>query len=146
MPVLIDAASELPPESVLARYTTMGAVLVVVSGGKRLEGLQSTGILVGRKDLIAAAALNYSPNTAIGRGTMVGKQETIGLITAVKPLPWARARSRAGGLEQEGALLVEATQSNVPALWKVFSSVPASELLEPLNGCRFLGTKPQQSF
>jgi hypothetical protein len=38
VPVLIDAASELPPESVLTRYTTMGADLVVVSGGKGLEG------------------------------------------------------------------------------------------------------------
>ncbi|MCI0622006.1 MAG: aminotransferase class V-fold PLP-dependent enzyme, partial [Acidobacteria bacterium] len=68
MPVLIDAASELPPESVLTRYTTMGADLVVVSGGKGLEGPQSTGILAGRKDLIEAASLNHSPNTAIGRG------------------------------------------------------------------------------
>ena len=50
-----DAASELPPESVLTRYTTMGADLVV-GGGKGLEGPQSSGILAGRKDLNEAAA------------------------------------------------------------------------------------------
>jgi L-seryl-tRNA(Ser) seleniumtransferase len=83
VPVLIDAASELPPESVLTRYTTMGADLVVVSGGKGLEGPQSTGILAGRKDLIEAATLNHSPNTAIGRGMKVGKEEIIGVITAL---------------------------------------------------------------
>ncbi len=83
MPVLIDAASELPPESVLTRYTTMGADLVVVSGGKGLEGPQSTGILAGRKDLIEAASLNHSPNTAIGRGMKVGKEEIVGVITAL---------------------------------------------------------------
>ena len=83
VPVLIDAASELPPESVLTRYTAMGADLVVVSGGKGLEGPQSTGILAGRKDLIEAASLNHSPNTAIGRGMKVGKEEIVGVITAL---------------------------------------------------------------
>jgi len=83
VPVLIDAASELPPPSVLTRYTSMGADLVVISGGKGLEGPQSAGILAGRKDLIDAAAMNHSPNTAIGRGMKVGKEEIIGLITAL---------------------------------------------------------------
>lgn len=83
VPVLVDAASELPPASVLTRYTTMGADLVVISGGKGLEGPQSTGILAGRKDLIEAAALNHSPNTAIGRGMKVGKEEIVGLVTAL---------------------------------------------------------------
>jgi seryl-tRNA(Sec) selenium transferase len=63
--------------------TTMGADLVVVSGGKGLEGPQSTGILAGRKDLIEAASLNHSPNTAIGRGMKVGKEEIIGVIIAL---------------------------------------------------------------
>lgn len=83
VPVLIDAASELPPPSVLTRYTSMGADLVVISGGKGLEGPQSAGILAGRKDLIDAATMNHSPNTAIGRGMKVGKEEIIGLITAL---------------------------------------------------------------
>ena len=83
VPVLIDAASELPPASVLTRYSGMGADLVVISGGKGLEGPQSTGILAGRRELIEAAALNHSPNTAIGRGMKVGKEEIIGLITAL---------------------------------------------------------------
>ena len=65
------------------RYTTMGADLVVVSGGKGLEGPQSTGILAGRMDLIEAASSNHSPNTAIGRGMKVGKEEIIGVITAL---------------------------------------------------------------
>jgi uncharacterized pyridoxal phosphate-dependent enzyme len=83
VPVLIDAASELPPASIMTRYTAMGADLVVISGGKGLEGPQSTGILAGRKDLIEAAALNHAPNTAIGRGMKVGKEEIVGLVTAL---------------------------------------------------------------
>ena len=40
-----------------------GADLVVYSGGKGIRGPQSTGLLVGRSDLIRAAMLNASPNT-----------------------------------------------------------------------------------
>ncbi len=83
VPVLIDAASELPPTDNLTRYTTMGADLVVISGGKGLRGPQSSGILAGRKDLIEAATLNHSPNTAIGRAMKVGKEEIVGLVAAV---------------------------------------------------------------
>lgn len=83
VPVLIDAASELPPVTSLTRYTTMGADLTVISGGKGLLGPQSTGILAGRKDLIDAAALNHSPNANIGRGMKVGKEEIVGLIVAL---------------------------------------------------------------
>jgi hypothetical protein len=38
--------------------------LVTFSGGKGLRGPQSTGLLLGRKDLIAAARLNGPPNFA----------------------------------------------------------------------------------
>jgi L-seryl-tRNA(Ser) seleniumtransferase len=83
VPVLIDAASELPPVSSLTRYSTMGADLTVISGGKGLLGPQSSGILAGRKDLIEAAVLNHSPNANIGRGMKVGKEEIVGLIAAL---------------------------------------------------------------
>jgi len=84
IPVLIDAASELPPSDIMTRYSRAGADLVVISGGKGLRGPQSSGILAGRKDLIEAATLNHSPYKAIGRGMKVGKEEIIGLVAAVR--------------------------------------------------------------
>lgn len=84
IPVLIDAASELPPADIMTRYTKAGADLVVISGGKGLRGPQSSGILAGRKDLIEAARLNHSPYKAVGRGMKVGKEEIIGLVAAVR--------------------------------------------------------------
>ena len=84
IPVLIDAASELPPPDIMTRYSKAGADLVVISGGKGLRGPQSSGILAGRKDLIAAATLNHSPYKAIGRGMKVGKEEIIGIVAAVR--------------------------------------------------------------
>ncbi len=83
VPVLIDAASELPPEGNLQRYVDMGADLVIISGGKGIRGPQSTGILAGRTDLIDAARLNAAPLENIGRGMKVGKEEMIGFIVAL---------------------------------------------------------------
>jgi len=84
VPVLVDMASDLPPWENLAKYTSAGADLVVVSGGKGLLGPQSTGILAGRRDLVEAATLSASPNDGIGRGMKVGKEEIIALIVALE--------------------------------------------------------------
>jgi L-seryl-tRNA(Ser) seleniumtransferase len=80
VPVLVDAAGELPPLSRLTRYTAMGADLVNFSGGKNICGPSSSGILAGRKDLIEAALLHASPNANIGRGQKVNREEIVGLV------------------------------------------------------------------
>ncbi|MBK5291699.1 MAG: aminotransferase class V-fold PLP-dependent enzyme [Acidobacteriia bacterium] len=84
VPTLIDAAAEIPPPETLTRFTKMGFDLVAISGGKGLLGPQATGILAGRKDLIQVASLNHSPNTGIGRGMKVGKEEIVGLVAAME--------------------------------------------------------------
>ena len=83
VPVMIDAASLLPPAANLTLYNELGADLVTYSGGKGLQGPQSTGILSGRADLIEAARTQASPNVYIGRGMKIGKEEIIGLIAAL---------------------------------------------------------------
>ncbi|MEO7295020.1 MAG: selenocysteine synthase, partial [Candidatus Limnocylindria bacterium] len=58
---------------------------VCFSGGKGLRGPQSAGLLLGRKDLIAAARLNAPPNgDAIGRGMKVNKEEILGMLAALE--------------------------------------------------------------
>jgi L-seryl-tRNA(Ser) seleniumtransferase len=84
VPVLVDAASMLPPRDNLFRYLRGGADLVIYSGGKGIRGPQSTGILAGRRDLVRAAALNASPNQAIGRAAKTSKEEIVGLVTALE--------------------------------------------------------------
>src|SRR5690242_9322600 len=51
IPVIVDAASTLPPVDHLRRWTRGGADLVVFSGGKGLRAPQDTGLLAGRTDL-----------------------------------------------------------------------------------------------
>jgi L-seryl-tRNA(Ser) seleniumtransferase len=83
VPVIVDASAMLPPAENLTRYIREGADMVTFSGGKGVCGPQSTGILVGRRDLIEAARLNASPHTGIGRPAKVCKEEVIGLLVAL---------------------------------------------------------------
>jgi L-seryl-tRNA(Ser) seleniumtransferase len=84
VPVIVDAASTLPPRENLRRFLRKGPDMVIFSGGKGVRGPQGTGILCGRKDLIAAAAANASPHQFLGRPMKVAKEEIIGLLTALE--------------------------------------------------------------
>jgi D-glucosaminate-6-phosphate ammonia-lyase len=84
IPVLVDAAATLPPADNLQRFVGDGADLVVFSGGKGIGGPQSSGILAGRADLIAAARLNASPHHSIGRPGKAAKEDIVGLIVALE--------------------------------------------------------------
>ena len=108
LPVLVDAAGELPPAGNLRAFIEAGADLVAFSGGKALRGPQSTGILCGRRDLIASVALQHLdmdeffeiwdppadfiprgelpgiPRHGIGRGFKVSREEVIGLLVALR--------------------------------------------------------------
>ena len=84
-PVFNDAAAELPPHDNLWKIVAEGFDLVAFSGGKGLRGPQASGLLVGREDLIEAAALNNNPySDTIGRGMKVGKEEIMALLKAVE--------------------------------------------------------------
>src|SRR5262245_48139293 len=108
LPVLVDAAGELPPRSNLRGIIAPGADLVVFSGGKALRGPQATGILCGRRDLVGSALLQVldmddhfelweppphliykyclpgMPRHGIGRALKVSKEQIIALLTGLK--------------------------------------------------------------
>lgn len=84
VPVIVDAAAMLPPKGNLRRYIEEGADLVVFSGGKLIQGPQSTGLLFGRKELVEAALANASPHHSIGRPHKVSKENMVGLYVALK--------------------------------------------------------------
>lgn len=108
LPVIVDAAAQLPPAANLKRFIAEGADLVAFSGGKALGGPQASGILAGRRDLVESAALQQLdhdtyfeqwnppanlidksrlagvPASGIGRVAKCGKEEIIGLLTALR--------------------------------------------------------------
>jgi D-glucosaminate-6-phosphate ammonia-lyase len=108
IPVLVDAAAQLPPRENLRHYLTEGADLVAFSGGKAIGGPQASGILAGRADLVASALMQMLdldlfadtwnppeefahlrqlrglPQHGIGRSCKVGKEEIVGLLVALE--------------------------------------------------------------
>jgi L-seryl-tRNA(Ser) seleniumtransferase len=84
VPCVNDAAADVPPISNLWNYTKMGFDMVAFSGGKGMRGPQNAGLLLGRKDLIAAATQNNSPSSdTVGRGMKVSKEQIVGMVAAV---------------------------------------------------------------
>jgi L-seryl-tRNA(Ser) seleniumtransferase len=87
VPIFMDAADGIPPVENIRLFAKMGCDLYTVSGGKGLCGPQSTGVLLGRKDLIEAALANTNPwEGAVCRPMKVGKEEIMGCLAAVEAL------------------------------------------------------------
>src|SRR5687767_5020968 len=84
VPVVMDCADRLP--LVPNPYLSRGVDLVAYSGGKIIRGPQTAGMLLGRKDLIAAAFMNSAPHHAFARMVKVSKEEIVGLVKAVELL------------------------------------------------------------
>lgn len=94
VPCFNDAAADVPPISNLWNYTKLGFDLVTFSGGKGIRGPQNAGLLLGKKELIAAAELNNSPHSdSVGRGMKVAKEQIVGMVAA---LDWFLAQSDEG--------------------------------------------------
>ena len=68
VPTLNDAAADVPPVGNLFAYTRMGFDLVTFSGGKGMQGPQSAGLLLGRRDLIHAARSTPPPTATRSAG------------------------------------------------------------------------------
>jgi L-seryl-tRNA(Ser) seleniumtransferase len=110
IPLILDASMEVPPIANLRHFIDVGADLVCVSGGKGIGGPQSSGLLYGRRDLVASALLQMldmsgacfadwnppslipkdrlagRPLHGIGRGMKVSKESVVGLLVALEEL------------------------------------------------------------
>jgi L-seryl-tRNA(Ser) seleniumtransferase len=135
VPVIVDAAAELPPRATLRRFIAEGADLVTFSGGKAIGGPQSSGILAGRADLIASVALQHQdmdvrgetwnkrqligtgaiggvPHQGLGRSLKVGREEIVGLVTALE-------RYAAGSDEEDARVWTQRLEIVAAALGEV---------------------------
>ena len=85
IPTFNDCAADVPPVENLWKYTEMGYDLVCFSGGKGIRGPQSAGLLLGKKDLIAAARLSSPPRgDTVCRTNKVNKEEILGMMIALE--------------------------------------------------------------
>ncbi len=84
LPVILDAAAEIPPASNLSKFVKMGVDMVAFSGGKNLRGPQCSGLLLGKKEWVRKAYANAAPNNYFARIAKVGKEEIVGITTALE--------------------------------------------------------------
>jgi uncharacterized pyridoxal phosphate-dependent enzyme len=82
IPVFVDAAAEEPLNPNI--HIQHGATLVGYSGGKCMRGPQSSGMLIGQKDLVRAAYFQAAPHHNYGRAYKCSKEEIMGLLAAVR--------------------------------------------------------------
>ena len=82
VPVFVDAAAEEPISPNI--HIAAGATLVGYSGGKCMRGPQSSGMMIGQKDLCKAAYFQAAPHHCYGRAFKCSKEEAMGLLAAVQ--------------------------------------------------------------
>ena len=121
IPILVDAASEHLQRP--SPWLTRGADMVIYSGGKFLRGPQTSGLLLGNKNLVQAAWRNASPHQAFGRPMKVSKEDVIGVLAAVEY--WLNERDEAAELQH--------WHDDLQQIARHVAQVPgvSSELLEP---------------
>ena len=142
LPVLIDAAGEVYPPEKMIKYVKMGADLVGY-GGKYFGGFNSSGLLLGKKELIKAARLHtfmgYETITGhlpIGRGLKLDRQEIIGTYVAVKEWLNMNHEDRLYGYDARAQKLITELSTLKSISVKPFTGGPAMAETGPATGIR----------
>jgi D-glucosaminate-6-phosphate ammonia-lyase len=149
IPVVVDAAGREDNPIALSHYIQAGADLAAYSGGKYIRGPQASGFVCGRKKMISAIAwqhldmdivastwtapkelvdpddLAFVPRQGIGRGYKAGKEEIVGLITALRRFVKLDHAAEREQMTQIGQEILDHL-AGVPHLQAAF--VPAGEL------------------
>jgi L-seryl-tRNA(Ser) seleniumtransferase len=114
VPLFVDGSDSVPPFENFTKFAKWGVDLYTISGGKGLGGPQSSGVLLGRKDLIEAGMANSAPwEGAVCRAMKVGKEEIMGVLAAVEY--WSTADLPA---------LMKMWQARVERVQKLVETVP----------------------
>jgi D-glucosaminate-6-phosphate ammonia-lyase len=87
IPVVVDAASMLPPVANLHKYADMGADIVCFSGGKAIKAPNNTGMMLGKgrgAEIVRAVRAHSFPHAGWGRGYKISKEQIVGLLVALE--------------------------------------------------------------
>jgi L-seryl-tRNA(Ser) seleniumtransferase len=93
IPVIVDAAAEIPPRDNLKKFYEMGADLVIFSAGKDIGAPNDTGIIIGKRTLVEICRRlgphNYENvdggiRIYLGRPMKTSKEDIFAVIAALK--------------------------------------------------------------
>ena len=92
VPVIVDAAAEIPPLENLTKFIRMGCDLVLYSAGKDIGAPSDTGIILGRRELVRTCMrlgphnreiINSKPRDYIGRPMKTSKEDILAVVAAL---------------------------------------------------------------
>ncbi len=93
LPVIVDAAAEVPPRENLKKFYNMGADLILFSAGKDIGAPNDTGIILGRRELIQLCRrlgphsyekVDDKTRIYLGRPMKTSKEDILAVVAAVK--------------------------------------------------------------
>jgi D-glucosaminate-6-phosphate ammonia-lyase len=122
IPVVVDAAAQVPPVENLWGITEMGATIALFSGGKDLRGPQSSGLIVGEKEFVDIVIETNFPNYGIGRMLKTGREEIIGLLSAVEQYVTMDHKKRNQWIEEQIHNLIQFSETS--DLYQIVRSFP----------------------
>jgi D-glucosaminate-6-phosphate ammonia-lyase len=122
IPVVVDAAAQVPPIENLWNFTQMGATAALFSGGKDLRGPQSSGLIVGKKDFLETIINVNFPNYGIGRMLKTGREEMVGLLSAVEQYVTMDHEKRKLWIETQIKKLIQFSETS--DLYQIVRSFP----------------------
>jgi len=122
IPVVVDAAAQVPPVENLWNFTQMGATAVLFSGGKDLRGPQSSGLIVGKKEFVEIIIETNFPNYGVGRMLKTGREEIVGLLSAVEQYVTMDHEKRNQWVEEQIERLIQYSERS--HLYRIVRSFP----------------------
>ncbi len=123
IPVVVDAAAQLPYKENLWHLTKdLGATVALFSGGKELRGPQSSGLIVGEKKFLDTFVQHNFPNYGPGRMLKTGREEIIGLLSAVEQYIAEDTEKRIQWCEEQVQKLIAFAQSST--VYDIVKSFP----------------------
>jgi len=84
VPVIVDAAAEVPPVQNLRGLKDTAADVVVISGGKGLRGPQNSALVLTSPAMVEACIPHAAPLHSHGRSMKTTKEDIMGLVKAVE--------------------------------------------------------------
>lgn len=154
VPVIVDGALRIPPLAVLHEYLSAGADLIAVSGGKLLRGPQASGLLIGQPEWIARVGVHHQdmderegtwpaadgrfvrpPRHGIARFAKVGREQLVGLVTAVERFV-AGADDTAVEVAELGRAHELLQRGPFDAIWEEHSVLGSPEVIVHLDPAR----------
>ncbi len=129
IPVIVDAAAELPPIENLKKFNKMGADIVLFSGGKDIRGPQSSGLMLGKKDIVNICRLHGYPHHAIGRPMKLDKETIMGFVNAIELYLNENHQNRMERWEKQVQRIIKGL-SSIPHL-QALQGYPTQPLTQP---------------